>query len=105
MVISSSPHYDDISAGISTTNRAVQGKAVVAFEKYNKSVDKVALVHLDDAVVDVRLDSCVSEEDFGVGISLSSWAVICTTDGKLNGMWFFSFRGIKSTTKADFAGL
>jgi hypothetical protein len=105
MVISSSPHHDDVSADISTTNRAVQGKAEVAFEKYYKPVDKVTLVHLDDAVVDVRLDGCVSEEDLGVGISLSGWAVICTTDGKLNRTWFFSFCGIKSTTKSDFAGL
>jgi hypothetical protein len=70
MVISSSPHHDDVSADISTTYRAVQRKADVAFEKYNESVDKITLVHLDDAIVYIRLDGCVSEEDLGVWISL-----------------------------------
>jgi hypothetical protein len=71
MVISSSPHHDDVSVHISTVYRAVQGKADVAFEKDNESMDKITLVHLDDAIVYIRLDGCVSEENLGVWISLS----------------------------------
>jgi hypothetical protein len=105
MVISSSPHNDDVSAEISTAYRAVQGKADVAFEKDDESMDKVTLVHLDDAIVYIRLDGCVSEEDLGVWISFSGLVVSCATDRKLSGTWFFCFCRIKSTTKADFAGL
>jgi hypothetical protein len=71
MVVSGSPHHDDVSADISTANGTVQGKAEVTFKKYYESVDKITLVHLDDAIVYIGLDVCVSEEDLGVWISLS----------------------------------
>ena len=71
MVISSSPHHDNVSVDISTTYRAVQGKEDVAFEKDNESMDKITLVHLDNAIVYIRLDGCVSEENLSVWISLS----------------------------------
>lgn len=71
MVISSGPHHDNVPAHISTTDRAVQRKAVVAFEEYNEMVDKIALVHFDDAIMYIGLDDRVPEKDLGVWISLS----------------------------------
>jgi hypothetical protein len=69
-------------------NRVIHGKAAMAFEKYDKSMNVGVVVDFDDAIVDIRLCGRAIEEGLSVSESGSASPLVRATNSKMNGIRF-----------------